>query len=349
MDEKDKISSENNQKEEQVFDFVSYDTKGFFKSLLLGVFIGLAVVIPGISGAAIAIMFKLYDKLIYAIGNITNQFKKCFKFLLPIIIGVVIGFVVGFFLIKLLLDYIPLSLICLFAGLMVGALPIVFSESKGDKWSKGKIALFIIGLLIPLIVGGIAVGLQAGSGFELAYGLINSDVSDGIDPILISTFGEFPFWIYIIALPIGFVLGMTQVIPGLSATAFLMMIGYYKPIMSSISLTYFKAYPQIFGFYAILLVGAILGFIIVSKILNKLFAWNRKLVYRLVIGLSIGSIIGMFINPDVFSIYYTLATNMVVDNVVNIRMIVDLALIIPLAIGGYFLSHSLVKMSEKKG
>ena len=57
----------------------------------------------------------------------------------------------------------------------------------------------------------------------------------------------------------------------------------------------------------------------------------------------------MFINPDVFSIYYTLATNMVVDNVVNIRMIVDLALIIPLAIGGYFLSHSLVKMSEKKG
>ena len=54
------------------------------KGGLLGFFIGIAVIVPGISGATIAILLKLYDKLLYAIGNIFGKFRKCFVFLLPI-------------------------------------------------------------------------------------------------------------------------------------------------------------------------------------------------------------------------------------------------------------------------
>ena len=73
-----------------------YDRKGFIKSSLLGFFIGLAIIVPGISGSTIAILFKLYDKIIYAISNIFKKFKICFIFLLPIIIGLLIGVLLGF-------------------------------------------------------------------------------------------------------------------------------------------------------------------------------------------------------------------------------------------------------------
>ena len=51
------------------------DSKEILNSTILGFFIGLAVIVPGISGSTMAIIFKLYDKLLYAIGNILKKFK----------------------------------------------------------------------------------------------------------------------------------------------------------------------------------------------------------------------------------------------------------------------------------
>ena len=67
------------------------------KSGILGFFIGLAIIVPGVSGSAVAIIFRLYEKLLFALGNIFKIFKKCFLFLLPILVGAVLGFVGGFF------------------------------------------------------------------------------------------------------------------------------------------------------------------------------------------------------------------------------------------------------------
>ena len=63
--------------------------KSWFKSAFLGFLIGLAVIIPGISGSTVAIIFKLYDQFLYAVGNIFKRFKLCFLFLLPIGLGVI--------------------------------------------------------------------------------------------------------------------------------------------------------------------------------------------------------------------------------------------------------------------
>ena len=46
----------------------------------LGFFIGLAVIVPGVSGSAVAIIFKLYEKLLYALGNFLRKFKTCLLF-----------------------------------------------------------------------------------------------------------------------------------------------------------------------------------------------------------------------------------------------------------------------------
>lgn len=63
------------------------------KSGLLGAFIGLAIIVPGVSGSAVAILFRLYEKLLYALGSLFKQFTRSVRFLLPIAAGAVIGLV----------------------------------------------------------------------------------------------------------------------------------------------------------------------------------------------------------------------------------------------------------------
>ena len=104
---------------------IKYNKKTWCKSGLLGFFIGLAVIVPGISGSTVAIIFKLYDQFLYAVGNLFKQFKKCFTFLLPIGLGMVLGVLLGFISVKKLLEIIPFAVVCLFAGLMCGAFPAV--------------------------------------------------------------------------------------------------------------------------------------------------------------------------------------------------------------------------------
>ena len=93
------------------------------KGGVLGAFIGLAIIVPGVSGSAVAIMMKLYEKLLYALGNIFKKFKRCALFLLPIAAGIVVGFALGFFGVKTLLDIMMFAVVALFAGLMAGAFP----------------------------------------------------------------------------------------------------------------------------------------------------------------------------------------------------------------------------------
>ncbi len=322
-----------------------YTAKGFLKSSFLGFAIGLAIIVPGISGAAVAILMKLYDKLIYSVSHIFSDFKKCIRFLFPILVGGVVGFIIGFFLVKLLLEIIPFSIIGLFAGLMIGALPTVTSELKGDKPTFSKGCFTALGILIPLAVAIVAVVLSSDS-ISYSYGITVGEEDSSSISVAVEKFGDIAWWQYVIALPMGMIVGLTQVIPGLSATAFLMMFGYYRPIVASISLTYWTQYPQIFGFYVVFAVGFLLGFWITSKIMDRLFAWNRLACYRVIVGMSIGSVIGMFVNPDVFGIYYSWGLGFNIEQ--STQMIVDIALFVPLLVVGFLISFLLVRNSSKK-
>ena len=70
----------NMQKESLEIALIKYNKKTWCKSALLGLFIGLAVIVPGISGSTVAIIFKLYDSFLYAVGNFFKKFKVCFAY-----------------------------------------------------------------------------------------------------------------------------------------------------------------------------------------------------------------------------------------------------------------------------
>jgi putative membrane protein len=265
---------------------IKYNKKTWCKSAFLGFFIGLAVIVPGISGSTVAIIFKLYDSFLYALGNLLKKFKECFLFLFPIGIGAVIGVLLGFIAVDKLLELLPFAVVCLFAGLMTGAFPAVADEIKGAKTTKKRIALFALGLAIPL-----ALGIYSAISVSSAGGL-SADV-----------FVSVQWWHVLISVLLGAMVGLTQIVPGLSASALLMAVGWFTGLVASVSMTYWKINPQIFLVYGGLAIGFVLGILLFSKLLTAIFEKARHSAYFMIVGLSLGSILSMFCNGDVMKVY----------------------------------------------
>ena len=297
---------------------IQYNKKTWCKSALLGFFVGLAVIVPGISGSTVAIIFKLYDKFLYALGTLFKQF------LLPIAIGVVIGLVLGFIGVKELLSILPFAVVGLFAGLMVGAFPAVKDEVKGAEKTPLRVALFAVGVIVPVAVGCVSAILSA----KTAVGE------------QINLFASVEWWQVLISLPIGYLLGITQIVPGLSASAILMAIGWFSSLVESVSLTFWLETPAMLLVYVALGLGFLTALVTFSKVLTVAFEKDRHTSYSLIVGLSLGSIGAMFINGDIIEVYANWSQNGVAW--------LDLALGLALFAAGVALAYALVKYQRKQ-
>lgn len=262
--------------------------KSWIMALILGVFIGLAVIVPGVSGSTIAIIFGLYTGMLYAFGHIVGDFKRCFAFLLPIGIGVVVGFVAGFLVIQKVFELYLFQIICLFVGLMVGAVPALTKEIKGEKTTAPRAALFVLGFIIPIVISIVSIALSSGE-------------ETG------ASFTTFPISRIFVYVPLGFLVSITQIVPGLSATAILMAFGQFKPILNSLHREYIFENPQVILLYGALGIGFLVGIVCVSRIFSAIIAKHKTSAFFMIIGLAFGSIASMFLNSDMYALYMTWA------------------------------------------
>ena len=269
-----------------------HDLKGWIKAFVLGVFIGLAIIVPGISGSTVAIMFGLYAALLFAIGNILSDFKRCLVFLVPIGLGAVIGFAAGFLLVQVLLEKYMFIVICFFVGLMLGASPTLLKEIKGERVNTKRVILMAIGVLIPIAIAVISIAINPPT--------LEATAESGTS----EAFAAFPPYLFALYVPLGVLIAATQLIPGLSATAIMMAFGQFKPIMDSMHLDYILKNPLFIALIGCLAVGALVGLVIISKIFSKLIENHKGSTFFFVVGLSFGSIASMFFNPDMAQIYF---------------------------------------------
>lgn len=291
--------------------------KQILKGGLLGVFIGLAIIVPGVSGAAVAIIFGLYEKLLFAMGNVFKKFKKCFMFLLPIIIGGIVGIVGGFFGVKQLLNLFPFTVIALFAGLMFGSFPAISDQLEDKSRTPLRNILFILGILIPIAFSVISV------------------VSGGAE----RTLENLRIFHYIMFIVLGYAIAITQIVPGLSATALLMIFGYFTPLMNSVGFGLLQNIPVLMVFVC-LLVGFIAGLLTFSKILSGILEKYRTNSFNLIAGLSLGAAITMFFNPETYAVYVGWAEQGL--------PVVEFICGIILFVAGIFLAYKLVKYERDK-
>ena len=226
--------------------------------VIKGFLIGMAKIIPGVSGAVLAISLGIYDKGIKAITNFFGDVKNNIRFLVPLGIGVGISFIVGSKIVMFLLNNYYNFTMFLFLGLIMGGIPSVY---KNICRKRSGYIIFIFALISVLLLDTLSdnnIYVISNSYMDLLVFMISG---------LIDAFGT--------------------VIPGLSSTALLMLFGSYDIIMTAIS----EVNLFILTYYGI---GMMVGLILVSYLMNYLFSKYKKKTYSLVLGLVIGSMIILF-------------------------------------------------------
>lgn len=180
------------------------------KNLLKGMVMGIANIIPGVSGGTMAVSMGIYDRLIHSVTHLFKEFKESIKFLIPIFLGLLIALGGLSFIIEPAFKYFPLQTNCLFIGLIVGGLPAVLGKIKG----KGVKISYIIPciLFFALVVGLAAIGEKEGAAADLSFSL----------------------WSVIKLFAVGIIASATMVIPGVSGSMMLLLMGYYNPIVAAI-------------------------------------------------------------------------------------------------------------------
>ncbi|MBE5892822.1 MAG: DUF368 domain-containing protein [Lachnospiraceae bacterium] len=242
------------------------------KNILKGMVIGIANIIPGVSGGTMMVAMGIYDKLIHCITHLFSELKKSILFLIPIAIGMGIAVVGSAFGLEYLFANFPLQTNLLFIGLIIGGLPAIWKNVKGNKVKMGHI---IAGLLFFAIVVAMAViGETEGNAADLSFNLIN----------VIKLFG------------VGVVAAATMVIPGVSGSMMLLLLGYYNPILTAITdfisaLVAFdmKGIMQGVGVLAPFGIGVVIGIFAIAKMIEIIFAKFPLYAFWAIIGLIVAS------------------------------------------------------------
>lgn len=241
------------------------------KIMLKGMVFGVANIIPGVSGGTIALTLGIYEDLIKAISNILKSFKKSMSLLIPFGLGAAISIVVFSKIINYTLTKFPTMTILFFIGLIIGGLPLITEKVKGKKVKVRYIVLMLLTFAFILVIS-----------------FLNENSNNVVlssDPIT-----------YILLFLVGVVAAATMVIPGISGSFVLMLIGYYKPIINTIDeLTSFN---NVFQNILILIpfgLGVVIGIITIAKLLEYLFKKYKIETYYAIIGFIVASIITLFL------------------------------------------------------
>lgn len=279
--------------------------KEWFRRLIAGLAIGAGAAIPGVSGAAIAVIFHVYEDIIGAVNNFRKKFGWAIKVLIPILIGIMLAVVACIILFSYAFEYLMFVLICVFAGFLIGSFPGITDEVKGEKLNKKYVLLIAIGAL-----------------FVIVLGILN--VIAGLNHFTVeSLFFPQPAWyLYLILIPVGAVAAVALTVPGLSGSLILLILGFYRPLVDNVKDWASEMIKQgdfthtgaLFGVLGCFAVGCLIGVIIVSKIMNILLKKWRKETFFTIIGFISGSILVLFFNSNIFE-YYQVWAGATIENI----------------------------------
>lgn len=243
----------------------------FLKDVLKGVVIGVANAIPGVSGGTMMVSMGIYDNIIYCITHLFKQLKESIRILFPYFLGMAVGIVGLAYAIKFLFANFPFQTCMVFIGLILGGVPMIFKKVKKEKIGLPHIIVFFI-FFVAIIA--------------MQYvGKDSKDVELVIDAVsLIKLF------------LVGIVASATMVIPGVSGSMMLMIMGYYNPIINAITGFVDGAvhgdWNAVWNVSASLVpfgIGVVVGIFAIAKLIEFLLARWEGLTYCAILGLVISS------------------------------------------------------------
>lgn len=253
---------------------------------LKGIVIGMANVIPGVSGGTLAVVFNIYNEFVNAI---TFNLKKLWankKFIIPLLCGMALGVLIFSKLITILYEKFPVQTNFVFMGLIIGSIPLVFNYARknySENKERNKTVFYII-LSVCILVG-------------LALILLFSFLGGNYDKssVEMSVLPEVTVKLELKIFVAGILGAIAMIIPGISGSLIMLIMGVYTIVFSSI--------PALFNsetfVHALLFlipngIGVLIGLLIGAKLISLLLKYVPNHTYAVILGLLVGSAFTIF-------------------------------------------------------
>lgn len=226
-----------------------------------GAVIGGTMLIPGVSGGSMAMMMGIYDKLILAVSNFRRDMKRYFLFLLWFCLGAGLGMLLIARPLLRLLEIFPYPTQFFFIGAVAGCVPMIYQKAKLSGLSWHVPVYILIGMAAVALIG------MAPAGF-------------GVE----ETSGAAQLALLLIA---GVIAAAALVLPGISVSYLLLMLGLYDKTMAAISgLDILFLLP--------LFIGLCAGIVLTTKLLDRLMSDHPRATYLIILGFMIASVLEVF-------------------------------------------------------
>ncbi|MFP4376084.1 MAG: DUF368 domain-containing protein [Spirochaetales bacterium] len=231
---------------------------------LKGSLIGAANTIPGVSGGTIAVVTRIYDRLIESVGGFFKTgWKRNLAFLLPVIAGVVVGIVLFAQVVDFFLVRFPAQTALFFMGLILGSIPALFKITVQERFKPAYVVPFLLslGVLVAMAVAG---------------------RPPATEPITVLTLQS-----SILIFLTGVISSATMIIPGISGSFVMLLIGMYSTFIRSVT-------DLNIPILLVLVPGFVVGIVLVSKLINMLLHRFHAVTYWAIMGLVLGSVVAIW-------------------------------------------------------
>lgn len=229
----------------------------FITNCIKGIFIGTGAILPGISSGVLCVIFGIYEKLLDSVLHFFQDIKNNFKFLFPIAIGGILGIILGGKFLNYFLVTFPIQTKSIFVGLILGSIPSLFREvNEKQKYKSHNWIYFVLALGIGIL----------------------TVVLEQTLPITNLQTLTFPYLVLC-----GFVMSIGIIVPGVSSTILLMLLGIYTTYLTAVSSVYLPILIPI-------VLGVVLGSILWMKMTRFLLDHFYAQTFYSIIGFTVGSI-----------------------------------------------------------
>lgn len=257
--------------------------KEFIANILRGMVIGIANVIPGVSGGTMMVSMGIYDKLILVLTHFIKRMKEAVALLVPILVGMLLSIAIfAKIFSEILFPRFPLQTNLFFIGLILGGLPVIYGKVKGNTIRIPQIVAFV--LFFAMVVGFACVGEGGGSSADISFSVGN----------VAKLFG------------VGIIAAATMVIPGVSGSMIMMILGYYNTIIDTINdfINALKAFDiaAMLDTFVVLVpfgIGVVVGIVAVAKLIEFMLKKFPLVTYWAIIGLIVASPLAILIMMEI--------------------------------------------------
>lgn len=262
-------------------------------ALWKGVVIGGTMLVPGVSGGSMAMLLGIYDRLISSVSSFFKDIKKNFIFLFFFVVGAGAGMLIFAKPLLALIEDYNKPMMYFFTGAVAGGIPMIYRHAKAREISWKSAIYILIGFAVVMIFAFLPEDIFTGSANSTKTNMFMQLLS-------------------------GFIAAVALVLPGISVSYMLLLMGMYDKTMVAISeLDILFLLPMVIGLMA--------GIILITKFLEKVMNNYPEPTYLIILGFVIGSIVQVFPGlPDDF----------------------DWIFCSVLAIVGYYIIHSISKVDS---